>query len=76
LQSHWPGLAVEERALEARIVIPEKYRVGHEAHFAQVTSRFFEYMKSPKSMPAWEGPNMLAKYYVSTKGVELGQARH
>src|SRR2546430_13531798 len=44
------------------ITIPDKYRVGHEAHFAQVTSRFLEYVKDPKRLPAWEKPNMLAKY--------------
>jgi hypothetical protein len=27
----------------------------------------------PKALPAWEKPNMLAKYYVTTKGVELAQ---
>jgi hypothetical protein len=71
LQTQWPGLAADQRDGEARIVIPEKFRVGHEAHFAQVTNRFFEYLRSPGSMPAWERPNMLAKYYVSTKGVEF-----
>jgi hypothetical protein len=30
-------------------------------------------MASPKAMPAWERPNMLMKYFISTKGVELGQ---
>jgi predicted dehydrogenase len=73
LQDEWPGLALEEKGTEARIVIPEKFRVGHEAHFAQVANRFFEYLKSPKSVPAWERPNMLAKYYVSTMGVEMAQ---
>ena len=73
LQSRWPGLAVEETENGARLAIPEKYRVGHEEHFAQVASRFFEYLKAPKSMPAWERPNMLAKYYVTTKGVEISQ---
>jgi predicted dehydrogenase len=72
LQSRWPGLGVERQGEELHIVIPEKYRVGHEAHFGQVTNRFFEYVTSPKSMPAWETPYMLAKYFVSTKGVETG----
>ena len=75
LQPQWPGLDLEGTDKEARIVIPERFRVGHEAHFAQVTNRFFEYLRSPGSMPAWERPNMLAKYYVSTKGVELSEAR-
>ena len=58
---------------DLHIVIPEKFRVGHEAHFGQVTNHFFEYVTSPKSLPAWETPYMLAKYFVSTKGVEKGK---
>ena len=73
LQSRWPGIAVENRGEEMRIVIPEKYRVGHEAHFAQVTNRFVDYVNAPDSMPAWEDAYMMAKYYVSTKGTEAGQ---
>lgn len=75
LQTRWPGLAIREVGTEIRLVIPEKFRVGHEAHFAQVANKFFEYLQSPKSIPAWERPNMLAKYYVSTKGVELGNKK-
>jgi len=72
LQTRWPGLAIRENAADVRVAIPEKFRVGHEAHFAQVAHKFFEYLQSSKSIPAWERPNMLAKYYVSIKGVELG----
>jgi predicted dehydrogenase len=72
LQSRWPGLAAVEADGELRIAIPDRFRVGHEAHFGQVAARFFDYVKSPRSIPAWERPHMLAKYYVSTKGVELG----
>ena len=72
LQSRWPGLRAEQAASELHIVVPEKFRVGHEAHFGQVTNRFFEYVTSPKALPAWETPYMLAKYFVSTKGVEIG----
>lgn len=59
---------------EAHIVIPEKYRVGHEAHFAEVTRAFLGYLQAPQSLPAWEKSNMLVKYYISTKGVELSRA--
>lgn len=75
LQQEWPGLAMTETEREAHIVIPEKFRVGHEAHFAQVANRFFAYLRDPKQVPSWERPNMLAKYYVSTMGVELGKER-
>ena len=73
LQSRWPGLAAAPSGPEIRMVVPEKFRVGHEAHFGQVTNRFFDYVTSPKSLPAWETPYMLAKYAVSTKGVEIGR---
>ena len=71
--SFLPKRKFEEKNGEMRIVIPDRYRVGHEAHFAQVAQKFFEYMKSPNSLPVWERPNMLAKYYVSTMGVEKAQ---
>ncbi|HMC59521.1 MAG TPA: putative oxidoreductase C-terminal domain-containing protein, partial [Candidatus Solibacter sp.] len=73
LAKQYPGVGLDERGGQIRVTIPERYRVGHEAHFAQVTNRFFEYLKRPGTLPAWENPNMLAKYYVSTKGVELSR---
>lgn len=68
-----PGLGIFQTPYEARITIPDHFREGHEAHFAQVTRRFFEYLRNPSSMPSWETPNMLAKYYVTTRGVELSR---
>jgi predicted dehydrogenase len=68
------GIGVEDRGAEFKLTIPNKHRVGHEAHFAQVTRQFFEYLDNPRSLPAWEKPNMLAKYAVTTKGVELARA--
>ena len=73
LQSRWPGLAAVKSGPDIRLAVPEKFRVGHEAHFGQVTNRFFDYVTSPQSLPAWETPYMLAKYTVSTKGVEKGK---
>jgi predicted dehydrogenase len=69
----YPGIGVEDRGAEVLVTIPDSYRNGHEAHFAQVTRQFFDYLKNPASFPAWENANMLAKYYVSTKGTELSQ---
>ena len=73
LARQYPGIAIDDRGAEFRVTIPDRYRVGHEAHFAQVTNRFFEYLKHPEQFPAWENPNMLPKYFVSTKGVEMSQ---
>jgi predicted dehydrogenase len=63
-----PGLAIEQHPGEARIVIPQALRVGHEDHFGQVTNLFFDYLKNPASMPAWELSNMIVKYFISTSG--------
>ena len=73
MQQTWPGVSAEERAGEIHIVIPEQYRIGHEAPFALLTSRFLGYVADPASVPAWEAPNMVAKYYVTTRGVELAR---
>ena len=59
-------MGCEELGDELRVSIPDGYRVGHEAHFAHVLAQFLEYLKSPGAMPAWERPNMLAKYCVTT----------
>lgn len=72
LQAKYPGVGVVDEGDKLRVTFPDKYRDGHEAHFSQVASRFFEYLRNPKAMPAWEKPNMLAKYYTTTKGLELG----
>jgi predicted dehydrogenase len=74
LQTKYPGLSVEDLGTEFRLNIPSKYRDGHEAHFASVTKLFLSYLANPKSLPAWERANMLAKYYVTTKAIELSRA--
>jgi hypothetical protein len=76
LQGTYPGLGIAEQSDRAQLVIPDRYRIGHEAHFGLLTRRFMEYVRNPKALPAWEKPNMLAKYYVTTKGVELARISH
>lgn len=73
LQRAFPGLAIEDRKGEMRVIIPAKYRAGHEANFAELTNKFLGYVQQPETLPAWEKANMLAKYYVTTKGVELSR---
>jgi hypothetical protein len=68
MQKAYPGLAIEKHDGEARILIPQNFRVGHEDHFGQVTSLFFDHLKNPTSMPAWELSNMMVKYFITTSG--------
>jgi hypothetical protein len=68
-----PGLTVEDDGARFRVGIPDRYRIGHEAHFAEVTGRFLGYLKDPASLPKWEEANMLAKYWVTTQAVEMSR---
>jgi predicted dehydrogenase len=68
-----PGLTVLDEGSRLRVLIPDRYRVGHEPHFAEVTERFLGYLKDPASLPPWEDANMLAKYRVTTEAVELSR---
>jgi predicted dehydrogenase len=71
LQAGYPGIKAERRSTEIHIGIPDRFRDGHEAHFARVTRNFLGYLKNRSTLPAWERPNMVAKYFVTTTGTEL-----
>lgn len=73
LKQAYPGIGVEDRGTEIHVTVPDSLRVGHEAHFAQVTRSFLKYLRDRRTLPVWERPNMLAKYYVTTKGTELSR---
>jgi hypothetical protein len=74
LQTAFPGVALRHDQGRFHVTIPERYRVGHEAHFGEVTRQFLRYLEDPRALPAWEKPNMLAKYFVTTRGVRLAAA--
>jgi predicted dehydrogenase len=73
LRQLYPGVGVEDRGAEIHVTIPQSLREGHEAHFAQVTARFLKYVRDRRMLPAWERPNMIAKYYVTTTGTALSR---
>jgi predicted dehydrogenase len=75
LQGVYPGVAVRQSGQELHVDVPQRLRLGHEAHFAEVAGRFFEFVRAPRSLPAWERPNTIAKYYVTTTGTELARTR-
>ncbi|MBK9488463.1 MAG: Gfo/Idh/MocA family oxidoreductase [Haliscomenobacter sp.] len=68
------GLGYEASEKGWKILIPDSYNVGHEAHFAQVTEKYLQYLAQGK-LPEWEVPNMLAKYYVTTKAYEMSRTK-
>jgi len=54
------------------ITIPEKYNVGHESHFSQVTNNYLKYLRE-KKLPEWEVPNMIVKYATIMKAYEMSR---
>ena len=74
LNATWPGLELKPAGAVWEVTIPAKYRVGHEEHFAQVTEKFLRFL-ADGSMPAWEVPNMLAKYYTTTEAYRLSHRK-
>lgn len=72
LQASYPGIKINDDGEKVSLVIPDKYKLGHEAHFTQVTEKYLQYLDEG-NMPAWEVPNMIAKYYTTTKAYELSR---
>ena len=75
LQATFRGLGVLDLGSHFRVTIPAAFRVGHEAHFAEVTRQFLRFVLGRDRLPAWERPNMLSKYMVTTRGVALARDR-
>lgn len=73
--SAYPGIALNKIGEgKWQVTIPAEYRIGHEAHFGQVTERFLQYLKAGK-LPDWEVPNMIAKYYVTTSALDMAKSK-
>jgi predicted dehydrogenase len=70
----FPGISLVKINNGWTISVPEKYNDGHESHFAQVTKKYLDYLQN-NNMPAWEVPNMIAKYYTTTKAKELANTK-
>lgn len=73
LKKSYPEISLSEENGKIHVVVPQVYREAHEAHFAKVAETFFGYLVDGK-MPAWEIPNMLAKYYITTTAYKLANS--
>lgn len=71
----YPGISLKKLENDKwEVVVPDKYHNGHEAHFGQVTENFLKYLKEG-TLPDWEVPNMIAKYYVTTHALEIAKQK-
>jgi predicted dehydrogenase len=72
LAGKFAGIELKANAAGWEVIIPEKYKEGHEAHFSRVTEKFLEYL-SNGTLPSWEVPNMISKYYTTTQALEVAR---
>jgi len=75
LQEKYPGISLEKVSdRQWKVIIPDRYKVGHEAHFGQVTKKYIEYLEKG-NMPDWEVPNMITKYYITTQALKMALSK-
>lgn len=72
LSEKYSGLSMEMMDDAIHIQIPAEFKVGHEAHFAQVAEKYLGFLEN-NSMPEWEVPNMITKYYITTQGLKMAK---
>jgi len=73
IAKRYPGVRLIKQSDKVwKVDIPEKYKIGHEAHFEQVTRKYLEYLEKG-NMPDWEIPNMITKYYVTTQALKMAE---
>jgi predicted dehydrogenase len=64
---NYPGLELRKINDTTWIIdIPQKYKIGHEEHFGEVTKNYLKYLREG-NIPEWEVPNMLVKYYTTSQ---------
>ena len=69
LRENFPGVDAQRSGDAWRVLVPDACHVGHEAHFAQIAEQFLAYVEGG-ALPAWEVPNMIAKYETTTRALE------
>ncbi|MFD2146400.1 putative oxidoreductase C-terminal domain-containing protein [Mucilaginibacter antarcticus] len=70
IQAKYTGVELKKDAGGWEVIVPEKYKDGHEAHFGRVTEKYLGYLRNG-NIPKWEVPNMIAKYYTTTTALAL-----
>ncbi|TCO07772.1 putative oxidoreductase C-terminal domain-containing protein [Natronoflexus pectinivorans] len=74
ITNQFPGVELVFEGSEFRVEIPNHYRIGHEAHFGRVAEKYLGFLVDGK-LPDWEVPNMLTKYYTTTRALEMARER-
>ena len=72
VREDYRGVDVKRSGDAWQVIVPASYHVGHEAHFGEVAAQFLDYVKRG-ALPDWEVPDMIAKYYTTTRALEIAR---
>ena len=73
LAPRYPGLTTSPTGAGWQVHIPDVYRIGHEAHFGKVMEGYLDCLERG-ALPAWEIPNLLTKYHMTTTALAMSKA--
>jgi hypothetical protein len=68
LSNAYPGITLAEGSGKTEIILPAELESKYDPTFKV----FLDYLVK-RDMPAWEVPNTLAKYYITTTALEMAQ---
>jgi predicted dehydrogenase len=71
-EKKYPGMSVQRDGDAWRVIVPDNYSNGHEAHFAQVTENYLRYLREGK-LPEWEVPDMITRYVTIMRAYEISR---
>ena len=74
LSAQFPGLTRVDHPDGIRIVVPPSLRIPDMEYFRLLAERLAGFVRRPETMPKWEKPNMLVKYWITTQGVKAARA--
>ena len=75
IAQHFPGTTVEKISEKMwKVNIPDTFKVGHEAHFGQVTQNYLKYLDKGE-LPDWEVPNMITKYFTTIEAYKMARSK-
>lgn len=74
-QARHPGLRFEDRDGAFQLAGPHGLGENPGEPFARVLTEYVEQFRNPRSVPAWEHFNVLAKYRLTTRAAEVARAK-
>ncbi len=69
ISDRYPGVGLQKDGNGWIVTVPASYYHDHEESFARVVNQYLGFLKDG-TLPDWEVPNMIAKYYTLTQALK------